>query len=313
MPAYHRHSPRLRHRRPAITLDQLHTFLAVAEAEHVTAASAALGLSQGSVSAAITRLEQTLGLPLLQRVGRNVRLTDVGRAVRQIGAQVFDHIAMIEELTSGYLAFERGEISIAAGRVAGAHHLPVWLGPFVGAHPEIDVKLTLSSLHSVLAMLREGTADVAVVSAEVRIPGIEALVLERSELVLVVSAGHALAQSRSPMRELQRHRYLAHEAGSATRMHADGALGRRVDDLSTVELEEGALHAALLAGIGFGLMPRSVITPDIESGRLVVLERPGRPVVQPVTAARRRALHPPAVTAFWRHLEELAAANAAAR
>lgn len=299
-------SPPPRHRRPRITLDQLHTFLAVADTEHITAAAAALGLSQGSVSAAISRLEDTLGLPLLLRVGRNVRLTDVGRAVRQIGTQVFDHIAMIEELTAGYLAFERGEITIAAGHVVGAHQLPVWLAPFVGEHSEIDVRIRLAPLHAVLGMLRDGSADVVVVSADVKPAGVETLVLERTELVIVVGAHHPLASSRTPMRELHAHRYLAHESGTGTRMHAEQLLGREIDDLATIELEEGALHSALLAGIGFGVVARSIVEPEIESGRLVVLKHPGPPVRQRVTAARRLALQPPAVTAFWQHLEGIA-------
>ena len=66
--------------RPEVTLDQLHTFLAVAERQHVSEAAEALGISQGSVSTVVHRLEKRLGLPLFQRVGRNVRLTDVGRA-----------------------------------------------------------------------------------------------------------------------------------------------------------------------------------------------------------------------------------------
>jgi DNA-binding transcriptional LysR family regulator len=306
MRLHHPHSPPLRHRRPRITLDQLHTFLAVADAEHVTAAATALGLSQGSVSAAVSRLEDTLGLPLLQRVGRNVRLTDVGRAVRQIGTQVFDHIAMIEELAAGYLAFERGEVTIAAGRVVGAHQLPVWLAPFVSEHSEIDVRIRLAPLHAVLGMLRDGSADVVVVSADVKPAGLETLVLDRTELVIVVGAHHPLAASRTPMRELHAHRYLAHESGTGTRMHAEQLLGREIDGLATIELEEGALHAALLAGIGFGVVARSIVEPEIESRRLVVLKHPGRPVRQRVTAARRLALHPPAVTAFWQHLEGIA-------
>jgi len=68
--------------RPEVTLDQLHTFLAVAERQHVSEAAEALGISQGSVSTVVHRLEKRLGLPLFQRVGRNVRLTDVGRALR---------------------------------------------------------------------------------------------------------------------------------------------------------------------------------------------------------------------------------------
>ena len=130
---------RPRHPRPRVTLDQLHTFLAVAEREHVTAAAEALGLSQGSVSGVVRRLEATLGLPLLQRVGRNVQLTDVGRALRQLAVKVLEDVGQIEELRVGYLAFERGELTVAAGRVMGAHRLSGWLAPFVADHPEINV------------------------------------------------------------------------------------------------------------------------------------------------------------------------------
>src|SRR5438132_421554 len=197
-------SPPRRGRRPRVTLDQLHIFLSVAQREHVTAAADALGLSQGSVSAAVHRLERTLGVPLLHRVGRNVRLTDVGRAVRHLAIQTLDDAGQIEELTAGYLAFEHG---------------------------------------------------------------------------------------------------------SGTQLRAALVLGRHANESRTIELEEGALLAALLAGIGFAVMPRSLVDGEIASGRLVAIPRPGRPVVQHFTAARRVALHTPAVDAFWQHLAAAAPAQ----
>jgi DNA-binding transcriptional LysR family regulator len=75
----------------------------------------------------------------------------------------------------------------------------------------------------------------------------------------------------------------------------------------TVELEEGALHAALLAGLGFAMMPRSVIVDDIVSGQLVALPRPGPRVTQVFSAARRRVTPTPAQHAFWEYLSGLAA------
>lgn len=306
-------TPRPRARRPLagprraqVTLDQLHTFVAVAEREHVTAAAVALRLSQGSVSAAIRRLEETLGVPLLNRVGRHVRLTDVGRAVRQLAIHTLDAAAQIEQLTAGYLAFERGAVEIASGRVLGAHRLSGWLAPFVNSHPSVDVRIHLASVPAITAMLQEGAVDVAILGTDVRLAGVETVTLERTELVIVVAAQHELARSTAPLRALSAHRYLVHESGSATQMRAARVLGRHADASATVELEEGALLAALLAGIGFAVMPRSVVQSDIASGRLVVLERSATPVIQRFTAARRQALHTPAVQAFWDHLLTLA-------
>src|ERR1700688_2982349 len=200
---------RPRHPRPRITLDQLHTFLAVAEREHVTAAAEALGLSQGSVSGVVRRLEATLGLPLLQRVGRNVQLTDVGRALRQLAVRVLEDVGQIEELRAGYLAFERGELTVAAGRVMGAHRLSDLLPPPFFAH-------AAAHRRSLVAMLIEGRADIILAGSSVRVPGVETVVLEHTQLVTVVAAHHPLASSRTAVRDLVTHRHLAHDRESAT-------------------------------------------------------------------------------------------------
>ena len=304
--------PRWRPRRPApsrpeLTLDQLHTFLAVAEREHVGEAAAALGISQGSVSAVVRRLERTLGLPLFQRVGRNIRLTDVGRELRPMATRVLDELALIDELRTSYLSTRRGEVAIAAGHVVGAHRAPGWLAAFVTAHPEIALHLTLASYRVIVTMLRDGEADIIFAGSAVEAPGVETLVMERAEMVLVVAASHPLARSRAPLRELNRHRHLCHGPGSATRQLADRLLDGRAEDAETVDLEAGALIAALGAGLGFAVLARVLVERDLATGRLVVLPSPGPRVVQAFTAARRSSGHTPAVSLLWDHLLEVAA------
>jgi DNA-binding transcriptional LysR family regulator len=291
--------------RPQITLDQLHTFVAVADSQHITAAAETLHLAQGSVSAAVRRLEATLGLPLLHRVGRNVRLTDVGRAVRQLAIRTLDEASEVEHLASGCAAFERGEITIAAGRVTGAHLLSGWLASFVREHPDIELRIHLAPVQELLAMLHEGSTDVVIVGFDLRLPDIETVVLQRTELVVVVAAQHPLAVHAAPMHDLRRHRYLAHESGTATQSRALRLLGAAAEGLHELVLEEGALHAALLAGLGFAVMPRAAVERDITDGRLVELRHSGRRVRQPFTAARRRGRQTPAVDAVWRHLLEV--------
>jgi DNA-binding transcriptional LysR family regulator len=295
------------HRRPRFTLDQLHTFLAVAEREHLTDAAVRLGLSQGSVSTQVHRLERALGVPLLHRVGRNVRLTDVGRGVRQLARRVLEVAEEVEQLATGYLAFEAGEISVGAGHVIGAHLLSGWLAPFVDAHPLVDIGIRLASVQSLVSMLHSGDADVVFVGAEVRGPGIETIVLERTQLVAVAAAQHPLATGPWSVGNLGSHRLLAHERGGGTRAHADRMLRDRADGARILELEEGALMAALFAGLGFAVMPRSVVQADIETGRLVVLPLPGRRVSQVYLAASRAGLRTPAAQALWDHLGVLAA------
>jgi len=298
--------------RPRITLDQLHTFVAVADHEHVTGAAEALRQSQGSVSAAITRLEAALGLPLFHRVGRNVRLTDVGRAVRFLAVRALDEAQQVERLARGYAAFELGEITIASGRVTGAHLLARWLAPFVREHPHIDVRLQLAPLQDLMAMLHSGASDVVLLGAAVSDDDVDVVTLERTELVLVVAAQHPLANRPAPMRELLEHRHLAHDPGTATHALARELLGDPAVRLALV-LDETALHAALLAGLGYAAMPRAAVERELLDGTLVELPRPGRPVHQEFRAARRRGLATPAADAFWRHLVAMSAPVSASR
>jgi DNA-binding transcriptional LysR family regulator len=164
-------------------------------------------------------------------------------------------------------------------------------------------------MQNVLAWLEDGSADIVILGSDLRLPGVETVELERTELVLVVASGHPLLVEPDPMRALRQHRYLAHEAGTATQLRAARVVGRLADEAPTIELEEGALLAALLAGIGYAVMPKSVVEDAVADGRLAVLRRPGAPVLQRFMAARREALHTPAVQAFWAHLQRMASAS----
>ncbi len=295
--------------RPEVTLDQLHTFLAVAERQHVSAAADALGISQGSVSTVVHRLEKRLGLALFQRVGRNIQLTDVGRALRPIATRIFDDVALVEELRVSYLSAEQGEIAIAAGHVVGAHRVPGWLAPFVAAHAQLGLHLRLARFREMTVMLQGGEVDVIFAGSTVDVPGVETLVMERTEMVLVVAPAHPLANSRHPLRELDDYRHLEHERGTATHELAARLLGDNALEAEGVELEEGALVPALMAGLGYAAMPRALVEHDLADGRLTVIHCPGPRVVQAFTASRREGVHTPAVELLWTHLREVAAGD----
>ena len=110
---------------------QLYYFKALAEREHLTATAAELYISPPSLSAAISRLETDLGVPLFDRVGRNIRLNDKGR-------QFYDHVKLaLDELDKGFdelqstAAWNRN-LSL---RVATSTHI-IWEKPFAEAKDE---------------------------------------------------------------------------------------------------------------------------------------------------------------------------------
>lgn len=295
--------------RPRVTLDQLHTFLAVAEGEHVGRAAAALGLSQSSVSTVVRRLESILDLPLFQRVGRNVRLTDAGRALRPVALRILDDTALVDELQASFAQAERGEITVVTGHVVGTHRVPAWLAGFVAAHPSIHLHLKVTSFRAAIAMLADGEADVIFTGSAFETAGIDLITMERHEMVLVAAPSHPLARSGVPIRELSRYRHLEHEAGTATSVLAAQFLGEQASGADAVELEEGALVPALLAGLGFAVMPRGVVEAEVAAGRLTMLPCSRPRVLQSFTAARRKGTQTPAIELFWGHLREIAQAH----
>jgi DNA-binding transcriptional LysR family regulator len=130
------------------------------------------------------------------------------------------------------------------------------------------------------------------------------MVLGQSELAVVVGRGHPLAGARATRSALSGHRYLARERGSATEILAPSLLGDAYRKGPVMELGRlEVVRAAVLAGLGYAVMPVGVIASELASGEMVVLPRKGTAVMQVYRAVRRRGLHTPAAAALWEHLQ----------
>jgi len=139
-------------------------------------------------------------------------------------------------------------------------------------------------------MLQDGEVDIIFAGSTIDGPGIEAMTMERTEMVLVVAPGHPLAASRHPLMDLNGYRHLEHERGTATHdLVAAHLLREHGREAEGVELEEGALVPALKAGLGFAVMPRSLVDGDVAAGRLTVLPAPAHPFCRPSPPPAARA------------------------
>ncbi|MHB8718416.1 MAG: LysR family transcriptional regulator [Candidatus Dormibacteria bacterium] len=293
-------------RRPAVTLEQLRTFVAVARAEHITRAAAALHLSQGAVSEQVRLVERGLRLQLLERIGRGVRVTDDGRDIERAASLVLAAVGDLEEVAVHRRGIAAGSLVIAASSTAGVHRLPHWLAGFVSDHPTVRVRVELANTAAVVAALRAGDVDCAVVEGPIPTVGLDILDVERDELVLVAAAEHPLASLRHVgSAVLARHRYLRREAGSATEGLAARVVGTAYGRSPTLELSQAAaIRSAVLDGLGYAVISRTMVADDIARGRIAVLPRPG--IARQFRALRRSTSRSPVLTAFWEHLAVLA-------
>ncbi|WP_182456843.1 LysR family transcriptional regulator [Streptacidiphilus sp. P02-A3a] len=289
---------------PAVLLaPPLAQFAAVARLEHVTRAAAELGMPQPTLSRAVARLEAELGVALLAREGRTVRLTRAGEIFR---AAVERALAEVERGAEA----ARAEADPVGGRVAfgfqhtmGSETVPMLLRGFRVGHPRVRFQLVQEYTDSMLQRLREGELDLCLVSPRPDGPELTSRRLGEQRLRLVVPAEHRLA-GRQRVR-------LGEVSGDAFVMLAPGYGLRRIADALCAEAgftprvsfegeEAETLRGLVAAGLGVAVLPPATAPrPELtELGlssagarrELALVWVTGRPLTPPVEAFRAYVL-----------------------
>src|ERR1700752_2908957 len=101
-------------RRPAFTLEQLRSFVAVAAAEHISRPAASLYLTQGAGTQQVRHFEQALGVQLLERDGRRVRLTDAGRSIAGACRAALRAVEVVVDTANSMKALVSGSLHVGA-------------------------------------------------------------------------------------------------------------------------------------------------------------------------------------------------------
>ncbi|WP_424217502.1 LysR substrate-binding domain-containing protein (plasmid) [Streptomyces sp. BI20] len=171
----------------------LRYFLAVAEERNFTRAAARLHIAQPALSAQIRRLESLLGVELLHRTTRSVRLTEAGRAVWERGAPA---LAALEEVWESARRVGRGEsgrLRLAHSISAGYGTVPELVAAVGRSLPEVRITAEPTPTPDIAHAVLEGRADVGVARSPERVPGLSLPVLRRERRGILVAAGHPLA------------------------------------------------------------------------------------------------------------------------
>jgi len=175
----------------------IEAFLSVAETGSFSRAGVALGLSQPAVSARISSLERTLGVPLFHRTTRRVTITDSGERLRiRLDRAIIELRGLLEELRDE-ASLRRGRVTVGASPTVAAGFLAGVISSFHTAHPEIEIVLHDDFYGRALDRILRGEVDLAVIPFE---PEGEIFAFERlftDRFLLAVSAGHAWAARKT--------------------------------------------------------------------------------------------------------------------
>jgi DNA-binding transcriptional LysR family regulator len=254
---------------------QLRAFCEVVERKSFSQAAERLGVTQPAVSLQVRALEKRLGLQLLDRSGRRVEPTEAGLRLYR-GAQ---RLLALEEEITGELADEAtgaldGTFSIGASTGPGGVVLSQLLCRFAGAHPQLNIALSVFDTQTVVERVADRTLELGVVGAAPRHRAVEYEPFFRDTVILACPPGHRFAGETVSLEELKTEQLIVMQEGAGVRQMIEDELrgaGVRLRDLD-VRLELGlqeSVTSAVRGGYGVTFISRSSVENDLAAGTLV--------------------------------------------
>lgn len=265
---------------------RLTVFRAVAGQRSFRRAAEQLYLTQPAVTQQIKALEELIGLPLFDRSGREVALTEAGNVLLRFANES-------RELLDGgtaALAALKGQISgtlrVAASTTIAQYLLPPLLGLFLRMHPAVHLELESSNTESVADAITHGRASLGLVEGPPHASQLRSELWLPDELVLTVPAGHEwAAQGTVTLREIASVPLLLRERGSGTRevvettLQAAGLPPREIHVAMELNSTE-AILGCVESGVGIGFVSRSAIHRQLALGTLAVVAVTGLTVLR---------------------------------
>ena len=273
--------------RTRITLRQLEVFSAIAQAGSTRAAASWVARSQSAASTALAELEELLGAPVFDRVGRRLVLNDQGRLILPA---VMDVLQRAGELESMLGAEPVGALRLAASFTIGEYLLPTLISDWKQLHPQGSVQLDIVNTRHVLEAVAGFSVDLGFIEGGDTHPDLLVEHWMDDELIIFAAPSHPLLQQRITEASLSEASWIMRERGSGTRETTDRLLLPVLGRLS-IAMELGsneAVKRAVASGLGLGCLSRLAVHEAIKQGDLVELATPVPPLMRSFAMVRHK-------------------------
>lgn len=261
------------------TLHQLKVFVEIVKKQSITKASEALFLTQPAVSIQLKKFQDQFPLPLTEVVGRKLYVTNFGKEIAVTAQKILDEVSTIDHKTKEYQGKLAGKLTLSCVST-GKYVLPYYLSGFVNQHPGIDFALDVTNKQNVVKDLEENRVDFALVSVLPTHLALETLPLLKNSLYLVGGKERETDRKGKIESIFQEQPLLYREKGSATRNAMEAFIdGKNVSVQKKIELTSNeALKQAVIAGLGYSIMPLLGIKNAVDDGAIKVINYKGLPI-----------------------------------
>lgn len=288
------------------TLNQLQIFLKIVETQSVTKASEALHLTQPAVSIQLKNFQNQFDIPLTEVIGRKLYVTDFGKEVAEAAENILNQVYAINYKTSAYKGQLTGRLKISVVST-GKYVMPYFLSDFIHQNPGIDLSMDVTNKNKVIESLENNEVDFALVSILPSGMNIDRLDLLQNKLYLVGNEKlktNKIIKTKDIFKDL---RLIFREKGSGTRQTMEKFIEfGNMSVLKKMELTSNeAVKQALLAGLGYSIMPLIGIKNELHNRELQIIPVKGLPIITTWSLIwLKEKKHSPASLSFLEHLRK---------
>jgi len=255
------------------TLHQLRVFQKVVDCRSITKAAEALNMTQPAVSIQLKNLQEQFDMPITELLGRQLQITDFGQELYQIASKILEEVDFIDYRTKQYKGLLAGKLKIASVST-GKYVLPYYLKGFIDENEGVDIDIDVTNRREVVLSLEKNEVDFALINVLPEHIELKEELLMPNRLYLVGDGKGDFTSDISALPLIHR------EEGSGTRL-----IMQRFFDLNKYNPKyrfqlrsNEAVKQAVIAGLGYSLLPLVSIKNELENGQIKIIQKEGFPI-----------------------------------
>ncbi|MFA9273773.1 MAG: LysR family transcriptional regulator [Candidatus Aquirickettsiella gammari] len=264
------------------TLRQLDTFLEVARDLSISQAAEKMHVTQPAVSMQMRQLEDAVGVPLYEQMGRKIRLTEAGEDFQQYAIAAIAQLKQMEDAMAQRRGLKKGRVELAIVSTA-KYFVPMLLVKFRKRFPDIDVALHIHNRENIVKLLNRNEIDLIVMGRAPDNLDCAATAFATNPMGVISAPEHPLSRRRSaPLAILNDQEFVVRESGSGTRQAMERLFAEhQIQAKIVMEMPSNeTIKQAVMAGMGLSFLSLRTIRHELASGHLVRLDIEGLPLIK---------------------------------
>lgn len=261
------------------TLHQLQIFLKISQSQSITKTAEELHLTQPAVSIQLKNFQDQFSIPLTEIVGRRLFVTDFGKEIAEAAGKIIDQVNAMNYKTLAHQGELFGKLKISVAST-GKYVMPYFLADFFNQHSGVDLIMDVTNKTKVVRSMEKNEVDFALVSVLPKKLSVNEIELMKNQLFFIGGKQQTFDNKPIPKKMFESLPLIYREEGSATRNEMEKFIAKNnLPVHKKIELTSNeALKQAVIAGLGYSIMPLIGIKNQLQNKELQIIPVEGLPI-----------------------------------